>query len=76
MNKFTYGVLPKHVCMLTALFTVDIHIIHRFTFGTLLLSTHKFRNMLKGPIVLLKVLCALRMKKNLSANLLGFSGVT
>ena len=65
MNKFTFGVLPKHVGTLTTLFTIDIHIIHCFKFGTHLLSTYEIRNNLKGPIEILKVLCALHIKENI-----------
>jgi len=63
IDKFAYGVLPERVDMLSTLFLIDINIIHGFTFRTHLLSTYEVRNMLKRPITLLKVLCALRIKE-------------
>jgi len=46
-------------------FTINTQVIHRFTFGTHLLSTYDVQNMFKGTIVLFKVLCALRIKENI-----------
>jgi hypothetical protein len=66
INKFTYGVfLPKEVGTLTTLFTINTEVIHRFAFGTHRLSKYEVRIMIKGTIVLLKVLCALRIKENI-----------
>jgi len=64
INKFTYVVFrPKHVVTLTTMFTINTQVIHHFTLGTHPPSTYEFRYMLNGPIVLFKVLCALRIKE-------------
>ena len=80
INKFTYGVFrPKPVDTLTTLFTMNTQVIHRFTFGTHLLSTYEAWSLLKGPIMLFKVLCTLRSKKtyiNGFVSLLGLNGTT
>jgi uncharacterized membrane protein len=64
IDKFAYGVLPESVDTLSTLFTIDINIIHGFTFRTHLLSTYEVWYMLKRPITLFKVLCALLIKEN------------
>ena len=56
---------PKHVGTLTTIFTINAQVLHRFTFGTHLLSTIEIRNVLKGSIMLFKVLCALRVKEKI-----------
>jgi hypothetical protein len=49
VNKFTYGILPKHMGTLTTMFAIGIHIVHGNTLGTNLLSTYEFRYTFKDP---------------------------
>jgi hypothetical protein len=50
---------------LSTLFAIDTHIINGFIFRTHFLSAYEFRNVLKRPTTLLKVLRELRIKENL-----------